>query len=166
MKKCWIIALALILLTGCGAQQTFETVTDDYAVSAAAPACKIGLSLPEEAAQTALHSQQEGSLYFCEDYTVAVQTLDGSDLDSTLRSVTGYGKDDLSLITTRRRGTDCYECVWTAAGETSQQVGRTVILDDGSYHYTVTVMADAEKAGQLRKTWDSLLGSFYLKDTD
>ena len=32
MKKLWILILALLLLSGCAAEETFETVSDEYAV--------------------------------------------------------------------------------------------------------------------------------------
>ena len=166
MKKCWIIGLLALTLCGCGMQETFETVSDVYEVGALTPLRELSVSLPEEAAQLVLQSQEAGTLYFCNGYTVAVQTLDGGDLNKTLYSVTGYGENALSPLTTRRQDATCYECAWTAAGEGTQQIGRAVILDDGSYHYAVSVMADAENAGQLRKTWDSLLTSVRLKDTD
>jgi VCBS repeat-containing protein len=60
---------------------------------------------------------------------------------------------------TKQAETDRYESVWSAVGEGEDQVGRLVILDDGNYHYAVTVMAPAETAGELTKTWQKLLNS-------
>ncbi|MBO5317317.1 MAG: hypothetical protein J6A74_02610 [Oscillospiraceae bacterium] len=166
MKKCWIVGFLVLLLCGCGGQQTFEPVLDDYELPVAAPLHEISVSLPEDAAQPVLQSTDAGRLYFCNGYTLSLQTLSGGDLDRTLRSITGYGKDSLALIATAYQGADRYECAWTAAGEGAQQVGRAVVLDDGSSHYVVTVMADADAAGQLRSAWDSLLASVRLTDTD
>ena len=59
-----------------------------------------------------------------------------------------------------------YECVWSAAAEEGEQVARSVILDDGYYHYAVTVMADFASAGELAQTWQELLGSVSLSGTD
>ena len=55
-----------------------------------------------------------------------------------------------------------YECVWVAAGEEEQQVGRMAILDDGNYHYCMTAMADEGDVLQLRDTWQALFDSFIL----
>lgn len=166
MKKCWLIVSVLLLLCGCGAQQTFETVQDSYEVGAAAPLRELSVALPEEAAQLVLQSGKSGSLYFCDGYTVAVETFAGGDLNQTLTGITGFGKDGLSLLTTRRQDAACHECAWTSAGEGTQQIGRTVVLDDGNYHYAVSVMADADKAGQLHRSWDQILASVRFKDTD
>ena len=122
--------------------------------------------LPEEAVQPVLQSEDSGKLYFCEGYTLSVQTLQGGDLAETLRSLTGYDKDALELVTTREKDHDRHVCAWTSAGEGTQKIGRAVILDDGDYHYAVTVMADADKAGQLRKTWDVLLSGVGFKNID
>ena len=166
MKKCWIIGLLLLILCGCGAQQTFEPVLDDYELPAAAPLHAVSVALPEDAAQPVLQSADAGKLYFCDGYTLSVQTVAGGDLDRTFRGLTGYGKDSLVVIATRRQDADCYECAWTSAGEGAQQVGRAVVLDDGNSHYAVTVMADVGSAGQLRPVWDELLASVVLTDTD
>lgn len=159
------ICLALLLsvcLCGCGAQETFETVTDDMLMPVVAIQQEVSLALPEGASLEVAEAEAGGKLYLCENYTVAVQTLDAGDLDKTLRTITGYGKDDLTLMQLRDGEYDRYECAWAAAGEGQEQVGRTLILDDGSYHYTVTVMAPASQAGELAETWQSLIASVRL----
>ena len=55
---------------------------------------------------------------------------------------------------------DCYEFVWTAATDFGEQVGRAMILDDGSYHYTLTAMAPAEKAANYQEIWNGLFETF------
>lgn len=164
MKKIWILPVLALLLTGCGAQETFETVSDIYAVPASASGCKLELTLPEEAAQATMESG-DGSLYLCDDYTVAVQTLDGGDLSRTLQHVTGFEKDDLTLMQTEHSGIKRYECAWTAAGEGVDQTCRTVILDNGIGHYAVTVMADYTQAGELAAVWQHILDSAKLVST-
>ena len=49
MKKCTILIALCLLLTGCGAQQTMETISDDYVKSLAAP-MQLRLTVPEDAA--------------------------------------------------------------------------------------------------------------------
>ena len=39
------------------------------------------------------------------------------------------------------------------------QVGNAVILDDGNFHYAVSVMADADQAAKLEDTWQHILDS-------
>ena len=63
---------------------------------------------------------------------------------------------------TRRGSADCYECVWTGAGEGGDQMCRAMVLDDGRFHYAVTVMAAADDAGDLAKTWQTIFDSVKL----
>ena len=157
-KKLAIFALLCLLLTGCGAKETFETVDDLYVQPAAQPQF-LHLDMPEEAAVPTLENEQTGSVYLCDGYTMTVQVLPGGSLDSTLAQLTGFTSDRLTLMHTKQTQTDRYECVWTSAGEGTEQVGRLVILDDGNYHYAVTVMAPADTAGELTQTWQKLLSS-------
>ena len=156
---CWV--LLAVLLTGCGAQESFETVADLYEQPAAAPQ-ELSLDIPQEAASPAMESAEAGSLYLCDGYTLTVQTLTGGDLDATLNQLTGFSAEHLTLMHTKAPSADRYECVWASAGETGDQVGRTVVLDDGSYHYAVSVMAPAETAGALTKTWQTIFDSMAL----
>lgn len=164
MKKCWLLFLAVVMISGCADQEVFEQVEDVYQVMAP-QAAVLYVQLPEEAAVTAMGSGQENAIYFCDGYTLTVQTLAGGDLDRTLRQVTGYAAERLTLLQTGTGETERYECAWTSAGEGGDQVGRLVLLDDGANHYAVTVMAPAETAGELSLTWDTVLDSVTLGDT-
>lgn len=162
MKKCWVILLMALLLSGCAAQETFETLSDDYDISAMAQMQQLQLTLPEDAAVTTMENDETGKIYLCDGYSVAVQTMQAGDLNKTLRQVTGFSKEQLTVMQTRKDGITRYECVWSAAGEGGDQVCRAAILDDGSYHYAVTVMAEQAAAGQQTKTWQSILDSITL----
>ena len=159
MRKGMVCAvLTVLLLTGCGAQETFETVNDQH-ISAAASPQFLNVELPEEAAAPTLGQEDAGNLYLCDGYTIAVQTMPGGNLDATLSQLTGFSSERLTLMHTKQPEAERYECVWTAAGEGGDQVGRLVILDDGNYHYAVTVMAPAQTAGALTETWQELMNS-------
>lgn len=166
MKKLWAVLILATLLAGCGAKQTFETVSDLNDVSAMAQMQQVELSLPEEAATPSMENPDAGKLYLCDGYTLTVQTLESGDLDKTLRQLTGYGRSQLTLMQTNRNGIDRYECVWSAAGEEGDQIGRAVILDDGSYHYSVTAMASAQRAGEFTAIWQEIFDSVKLVSTD
>lgn len=154
MKKCLVIVVVLLLLTGCAAQDVFETVSDVYAEETLQPK-QISLAVPEGTAITG----GNGTLYLCDDYEITVQTLSGGDLNTTFRFLTGFPLDSLTVLETAQTGMDRYECVWTCAGEGGDNVGRAVVLDDGSFHYCVTVMTASENAGKLQENWQELLGS-------
>lgn len=159
MKKVWIVMVLMTLLTGCGAAQTFETVDDVYSPQEAPEPKQVSLTLPEDAAAQTMESDQ-GTLYFCDGYEIMVETLSGGDINSTLKNLTGFSRDALTVMETSVSDVTRYECVWTAAGEAGDQVGRAVILDDGSYHYCLSVMAHSNDAGSLQESWQELLMSF------
>ena len=152
----------LIMLTGCG-QQVWETVNDPW-IETDAPCRKVELQLPSEAALPVLQNPEEGELYICNGYTLMVQTFQGGDLDATMRNLTGFSKEDLTYVQTQEGGIKRYACVWSAAGEGGDYVARAVILDDGNYHYAVSVMAESAAAGELVQTWQGVLGSVTLTD--
>ena len=166
MKKLWAVLILGALLTGCSAKETFETVSDLLDVPVMAQMQQLELSIPDEAAVPSMEDTEAGRLYLCDGYTLTVQTMDAGDLDRTLRQLTGYEKSQLTLMQTKRDGVDRYECVWSAAGENGDQIGRVIILDDGGYHYSVTAMAPADDAGQLTATWQKIFDSAKLVSTD
>jgi len=160
--KIWItIFLAGVLLTGCGAEPALETIADELAEPVQAPVARIQVELPDEAALPAMESS-ESRLYLCEDYEILIQTLDGGDLEETVRTLTGYGTDKLTLVQTRQDGLRRYDFVWVSTGEKGEMVGRAVILDDGNYHYTMTVLHPAEDTENTQIVWRRVFESFSL----
>lgn len=165
MRNWFVLIVVALMLCGCGAQPVFETVNDDDSLMVSASVCPINLDLPKEAAKPVMQSADGGSLYMCDGYTLMVQTFSGGDLDETVRQLTGYTMDQLQRVRTQQDELTRYDLVWSSAGEGGDQVGRAVLLDDGLNHYAVSVMADADSAGELQTTWKKLLGSVSL-DTD
>lgn len=159
MKKCVSLLLMAFLLTGCGAEETFETIADEFIREAAAPAAEIHLPLPEEAAVPVSESEN-GTLYQCGGYDLQVQTLEAGDLDRTLRTISGRGREALMVLETGAAGIKRYDLVWSCMGETGEQVCRGCILDDGNYHYVLTAQADADRAGELEPVWEEIFGSY------
>ena len=161
MKKLGILFGLLLLLTGCGGNEVFENVEDVYAPITQTP-MKLSLQLPESAAITTV-SGGSGTLYVCDDFTVAVETFQGGDLQRTVKTVTGFTLDRLTVIQREKDGITAYRCVWTSAGEGGDQVARSLILDDGAFHYAVTVMASAENASALEDGWQEIFSSVTLR---
>ena len=87
MKKLLVLML-MILLCGCGAQETFETVADEMVLPVLAQPREILLTLPEETLLPAMESDGR-TLYLCNGYDVAVQTLSTGDLNATIRQLSG-----------------------------------------------------------------------------
>lgn len=163
MKKYICIGMIMLLLTGCGTAATFETLGDEYLPADPAAHRSVALELPEEAAAVA-SSSQLGQMYLCDGYDLLIQTMPSGNIDGTIRAVSGFDREDLTVIRVKTGDADRYEFVWTAAGESGDQVGRAVVLDDGYYHYVLTAMAAAAKAGSLHNQWDGIFRSFSLED--
>ncbi len=166
LKKCLILAGMLLMLTGCGAQETLETLSDEYIQPVSAPVWQMILDVPQDASVTVLEGEDAGKIYLCDGYTVTVQTMESGDLQKALRTLTGYEKEELTLMQTLQDGAKRYECVWAAAGEGEDQVGRVCLLDDGNYIYAVTAMAGESKSGELMDAWQELFDSFRLASPD
>lgn len=161
MKKCLLILSMLLLLSGCKAEETMETVADDMVTPVIAQMRQIFVELPEEAASPAVESGSD-RLYLCENYEITVQTLEAGDLSATIRAVCGYGMEDLTVMHTVEDGADCYEFVWSTMTEQGEFVGRAKILDDGNYHYILSVLGEAEKARSNHPVWLCMFDTFAL----
>lgn len=161
MKKWCVFLLISLFLSGCAAVPTFETVTDVIVTDDPAQPREVALELPDDASTLTMENEQ-GTLYLCDDYEITVQTVWGTDLDTTIRNVTGYEPENLTVIQTRENGYTRYELVWATTGETGELLGRCTVLDDGNYHYVLTVMAQAQQAGEMQEDWKELFSSFSL----
>ena len=162
MKKFWVIPLIALLLCACSKETMLETVNDELAEPVVAAVQRVELHLPPELSTPALQSQENGTLYLCDDYSVTVQTMQSGDLIKTIRTATGLDKDNLQIQTTRQDDVKRHQFMWTANGEQGIQVGRTCILDDGVYHYVLTALAEEEAAGQVQQAWREIFASFCL----
>ena len=160
MRKLAMLLVMILVLSGCGAQETFETVADEIVQSVMAQPREIWLSVPEDSAMPAMESEN-GCVYICKDYEVAVQTLESGDLNATVQLVSGFDRDRVTLLKTNQNGAERYDFVWTCAGE-SQQLGRAAILDDGNYHYVVSATIDASLMEEYQEIWNGIFESFTL----
>ena len=165
MKKLCLGAMLILMLSGCNAPESYETISDSYIQPQLPQAQQTSMILAEETVQIQQNTGNE-KIYLCEDYCVVVQTFSAGDLDATIRSITGYPKDKLTVMERKTDGIDRYECVWVSAGEGGDQVGRMILLDDGNYHYALTVMAPADKAGELTPVWQLLMDSFAIGEPE
>ena len=161
MKKLWIVIAVALLAAGCSGPSGYETVEDVYAEQTLPAPQQVSVLLPADASVQTMEKDGE-TLYLCDGYSVILQTMESGDLDATLRTVTGYEREKLSVMEIEGEALDRYECIWLAAGEGGDQMGRAVILDDGNYHYTVSLLADAEQVGALAETWQDILSSINL----
>ena len=75
MKICIALALCCLLLTGCASEPTLETVTDEIVQPVMVTAYTPTFTLPKDAAVTTIESEENGTIYFCDGYTVTVCSL-------------------------------------------------------------------------------------------
>lgn len=161
MKKYCVLLLMGLLLCGCKQQETMETISDEMLLPVMAQPKNIAVALPGEAALPVVENDA-GRIYLCDEYEIVLQTLDGGDLDRTMQTVSGLERDQLTIMETFADDVNRYEFVWTSAGERGEQLGRGVILDDGSYHYCLSVLRNAEKADKSQINWNQVFGTFKL----
>ena len=158
LKKWAGFILVAALLTGCTAEETLETVSDEWVVPVMAQPREISVRLPEDTVAPVL--EQDGRrLYMGRDYEIMLETLSSGDLSATIRSLCGYEQDQLTVLETRQGDYSRYDFVWTMAGETGDRLGRAVILDDGEYHYCMSAIRDQ---GDTQIPWRDVFGSFSL----
>lgn len=161
MKKCMLVLICALLLAGCGTvEPTMETVADVWEIPVAAKPREITLDLPGEALVCAMESDT-GRLYFGDSYEIVVQTVPSGDLDATVEELTGFERDRVTVIQTRTGDVDRWEFAWATAGEQGERLGRGVILDDGDYHYCMTVLQDADVT-DCQIVWSEVFRTFEL----
>lgn len=162
MKKSWILLVLCLFLTGCGSAEVFETLGNvKHEGGGTAVMAPVSLKLPEQAAAEAF-SGEEGTLYECEGYTLVLQTVAAGDFARTVKALSGFQPEKLTILESRTGQAKRYDWVWTAAGEDGDMLCRATVLDDGKYHYCLSAVADAKEAGSLTAHWNELFGSFCL----
>ena len=160
MKKLWILLALASLLCGCASEETLETVSDDIVQPVMAQPGEISVRLPDNAVAPVLESDSE-QVYLSEDYEILVQTCPAGNLNDTIRKLTGCDKEQLTVMETEQDGAKRYDFVWAAAGEDGERLGRAAILDDGSYHYCLSVLRDAQ-GEKSQVVWSEVFSSFGL----
>lgn len=163
MKKLMCLMCLVLLLVGCSAEKTYDTMGTLSPEPEKTAMMKIKLEVPEDAASHVMGTEQEGRIYFGTDYTLCLQVMDAGDLNHTLQACTGFERENLDLLETKTAQYKRYEAVWTGVGEGGDHLGRIAVLDDGNYHYVLTAMADAQDAGKLSQTWQTVFQSFGLE---
>lgn len=158
MKLCVVLILTA-MLCGCGSQTAMETVADAYIVPAAAEPREIRVELPGEMLACVMESDA-GRIYLGDTCEAVVQTVTSGDLDATLTELTGFPMEDLTILQTRDGDVRRWEFAWAAAGETGDRLGRGVILDDGEYHYCLSILEDAQAEAAI--AWNEVFRSFDL----
>ena len=164
MYRCVIMMVCLltVLLCGCSSTDSLEMINDHFeTVPVAAPAM-IHLDFPEEDNVTV--AQGDGwCTYTADAYEIVVQTCASGDLNRTLQQITGYNKERLTVMEIPATNTNKYVCAWSTVSEEGEMVGRCTIIDDGVYHYCLSVLIDADVAGDIREDIDTIFATYSLE---
>ena len=94
MKKVWILLTAALILVGCAEQPTMETIADENVQAVSAVMQQVLLELPEALSTPVMESNEQGTLYLGDNYTLTLHTTQSGDLEKTLRQATGFSKED------------------------------------------------------------------------
>ena len=149
------------LLSGCGAAETYELVTDEPVQQVSAQPREMHFFLAEETAMPVMETDS-GKLYLCGEYDVMSQIFDGGDLERTIRQVSGFSPEDLTVIQTESKDVKKTEFVWTSAAEEGHRICRATVLDDGNYHYVLSATVPAEKIEEYQEIWNGIFETFEL----
>lgn len=160
MKKAVCFLALLMVLSGCSAP-VYETMGNVVHVGQnnAVPR-QIVLSLPADA--SVLTASGTDMLYTCTDYTMSLQTFHSGDLPATVRTLSGHEPAQLTIMQSQCNDHSRYDWVWVAAGEEGDVLCRAAVLDDGNFHYSLCVFANADDAAELTSVWNELFRSFCL----
>ena len=164
MKK-WMLGIVLlfgVFLGGCRGAESFEVIADNIVELPSAEPAKVELKIPEDGTLTVM-SGNDWQCYEGEHYQIILQTYPSGDLNRTLQNITGYDKEHLSVMEISGENIDKYLCAWSAVSEEGELVGRCSVLDDGIYHYCLSVLVDAEVSGEIRDTVDAVFAAYSLE---
>ena len=161
MKKWLCLLVMMFLLAGCGAQQTYETIADEEVESVMAAPRQILVDLPGDVLAPVLKTEGE-QVYLCQDYEIIIETRSAGDLRATVEALSGFSLDEVTMITSAQETGDRHEFVWACVGEAGDRIGRAVILDDGNYHYCMSVLRDAESKKVSQISWEDVFSSFRI----
>lgn len=155
------VLMMSLLLCGCGVQETYETIADEMVQPVMAQPKQIQVDLPGDVLAPVLKTAGE-QVYLARDHEIIVETRSSGDLNATVAALSGFSAEELTLMQRQQDGCQRYDFVWTSAGEAGDRMGRAVILDDGDYHYCMTVLRDAAGEEMSQTSWEDVFSSFHI----
>lgn len=168
-KRMALLAAALLAaaMTGCGAQDTWETVDDVLPaepVSAFAGAYRLGFAIPQDAQVIEQTENGEACVYGQTDgaYEITAQTMLSSTPDGAIRRLTGFAPEQLPVIKTKRFGLNEYQLVWYSLDEDGGRLCRADVLCDGALCYVLTFSVREELSAQYADTAREVFASLSL----
>lgn len=143
MKKLvWLLVL-MVFCTGCTnlTEPVYETITDEIVEPVSAVPKPVSVWLPDGAAAQTMADGETGECYTWGECELRIRTMDGGDIRSTLKTLTGLDPERLTVMEYERDGLQLYQSVWSAMSEEGVSLGRCMVADDGNYHYCISLVS-------------------------
>lgn len=156
-----MLLLVFIMFGGCQKGEDLEVIADDWKETLVQEPAHVQFNVPDDVSLEVM-SGNDWKVYQGDYYQILVQHYPSGDLDRTLKDICGYTKEDLTVIEITGEDIDKYLFGWSAVSEEGELVGRCAVLDDGRFHYCLSVLVNAEKSGELRGIIDSVFASYSI----
>lgn len=167
LKKGIIWIMTALLLTGCAAEPVYETIGNVWDnPEPVASAASMEFSLPDGAEMEVLSEESGSKSYRVGNWELWTEVYPGGDVSATLEQVTGMDADALTVIQRQVGNMDCHETTWTTTDEEGVNVARAAVIDDGNYHYCISLMVPEEDAQEVGNFFEEILYSVNLVDTE
>lgn len=166
LKNIMIFLLAVLSITGCAAEPTFETIGNvwDNPQIRESPA-SIEFALPDDAQMEVMETADTGKCYQIGQWMLWTEILNGGDVAATMETLTGASADSLNIIEHPLGQYQCHETAWATSEEEGEYVIRTAVISKGEYHYCLSLKVPKEDARQVGSFFSGILRNVYLNDT-
>lgn len=147
MKKLVCVGVVCtLLLTGCAAEPTWETVDDCFDQTVSAPVeqpYQIMFSVPMEAVLETFSRRENGTVYSHPDgdYEIQALVLQQTDIDEIILDLTGFLPETVQRIETERYAMPEYQFVWYTTSEEGGWLHQADVLTDRDYSYALIFSA-------------------------
>ena len=157
----WVLSVVLLMvLAGCSAAPTWETVEDISLPEIVQPAAyEIQMALPDGA--ELLWETDSGKQYQLNHMEIESIRYYASDLDAAVEYVSGFAADRLDILETSRFGMPEYRFAWCSQTEEGARLYRADLVMDGSTCYALICSAP-EDAGEFHDQARQVFSSFGL----
>ncbi len=169
MKKLLLFSLCALLLAGCAAEPTWETVDDTLESVAQTSAIgeepfQIIFSVPMDAVLETFSQTDTRTVYTQADgdYEIEALVLPTSDIDEVIAELTGFSPDVVETIQTKRFEMPEYRFVWYSESDEGGYLRRADVLTDTEYSYALIFSAREETGTTYHACMNEVLDSFGL----
>ena len=158
----WMVALCVMMLTGCSAKPVWETVEDVIPADVQrVQSYEISLDLP----LTYLGGSGDDCLYQSGSVEVQTTAFYAADLDAAVRQLSGFSAEQLSIVKTLRDTLPEYQFAWYSETEEGGRLFRADLMMDGTACYAVVCSA-AETSEGFHEQARTVFSAFMLSDPE